>query len=300
MVRKKVNGLAFIQDKKTGGGVVLDKSRYDSGALKIEKVNGLFVELSGRLAWFDPEPGVDLILRVYRGGVPALKAMAEEKFEEWATKHDCPDYLRAEGRRKAVAAIPPDLLEKIQGLLEEIHYVNTKELTLPFTPEELEYDKEKMSLQIGDAYNARFWAACADQVSAEDVDDAKTLCKVLEELRKIDANGYAVALLVQRFIGNRYDDPASLPKIEISDVLPVMRRYPFRVITRDDAQAAGGNRLASVRALTEASTRAATLGYYSNMTPQPSQPRPEAAPDGGQPGQFAGVVGGLRDLGFDV
>ena len=299
MAKSKDSGLALIQDEKAGGVALFDKRRYDATLLVVEKINGLFCDLSGLLARYGYKVDEDLLRRTYRLGAKVFSAIVEEKFDQWAKASDYPAFLVANGKREALASVPEDLKDDARDLLDQIRE-EARAMPQTFTDADLVFDRDRGALQLGKPFAEKLRVACTEESSAEEVADAKRLCELLAELREIDAKGYTVYLLVQMFIGNRYGDPADLPLLDLDSVLPALRRYPIRVLSKAEAEARGVGHLALLKNLTDNSFLASFSGYCNNMIPQPFRPQPEATPEGGQPGQFAGVVAGLRDLGLEV
>lgn len=299
MAKSNDSGLALIQDEKTGGVALFDKRQYDAALLVVEKINGLFCDLSGLLARYGYKVDEDLLRRTYRLGAAVFAAIVEEKFDQWAKAIDYPAFLVAKGKREALASVPDDLIDSTRDMLDKIRE-EAQRMPQRFIDADLVFDQDRGALQLGKSFAKKLRAVCTEESSAEEVAEAKRVCELLAELREIDAKGYSVSPLVQMFIGNRYGDPADLPLLVIETVLPAMRRPPVRALTRAEAGARGEGHLSLIKELTDNSQRAGLLGYCANMTPQAFRPQPEAVPDSGQPGQFAGVVAGLRDLGLEV
>lgn len=295
-------GLEVISDKKTGGVQLFNRGRYEDALRSIESTNELLRELSALVAKYGYKVDEDLLRRVLRLGAGVFHAIAEENFDVWAASHEYPAFLIAPGKRAAVEAVPGELVAAADDLLVQIREA-IKRAPIQVEDADIVFDLDRGALQIGGGFASRLRASCSDKVGADVVEDGKKLCEVLAELRAIDAKGYSVALLVQSLIGNRYADPDELPVLDLATVLPMMQKYPFRVLSPDAARTAGVDRLACVRAITDASIRAASAGYCSGMgaAPAPSIESQQEAPRPSlQAGHFAGVVEELQKLGFEV
>lgn len=292
---------ALIPDHD-GGVTIFDEARYEAARPTVETANGLLCDLSALIAKYGYKVDEDLLRRVLRLGAGVFHAIAEENFDAWAASHEYPAFLIAPGKRAAVEAVPGELVAAAGDLHAKIREA-LKRVPIPVEDADLVFVPDRGALQLGEGFVSRLRASCSDKVGADAVADAKKLCEVLADLRAIDAKGYSAVMLVQRFVGNRYADPADLPALDLSAILPAMRRYPFRVLSPDEARAAGGNRLELVKTLTDASMTAAAAGYISKMTPPPVPPdgSQKEAPRPSLPaGHFAGVVEELQKLGFEV
>lgn len=228
---------------------------------KVEKITSLVQELVKLLNGEGYEVNSDFLLSIVNEGAKALKNKAVRDYRAWAATVNQPGYLLPQGEQLAADSIPDQLIQKVEDILFQIKVENR---TNDFENEDLvripAVALDKFAITKGG--RVKFQGGNPDALQGVVVSDrefviAERLSRIIEELRPIEAEGYEVARIIRRVIGNRYAPADTPPDIAPESLVLLFRKPLMKAPTYDDLAQPGkdANQLVLLRIAKEQEAR---------------------------------------------
>ena len=203
--------------EEAGRRLLFDSTRYGQLSARLDELAGLLKEPRKVLEKYGFPCTQEWQKGLIENGVEGLEAAVVSETDKQATRLGIPAFVSREWRQQAVKDVPAEAWKETNAFANRLKSCSTE---LPVVEGDISYTEAGDPVLDAEAVQERIKIACSREVTPRMQEEADQLRDIIEQLRRLDAEGVNVQILIREFLGNRYA-PSKHPSL---DDLSLMER----------------------------------------------------------------------------